>query len=801
MHPKPAKFILCAFLLVILVVSCNQPSQPSSNIGPIESLSSPQVQPVFPVNNGTATPQPTSPLDEVKDISWVISPANVPQLVKLAEIGTPSLGKISSVQWTPDGKYAAVSTKFGVKMLDSTTWQVEWSINVNSEIRGIRFTQDASRLLITTQEGGFAYDAQNGDYLLNVGSLPVISRDNKKAANEISILNIDTKETGPYFTTPAFTDVWEYATGIDFNPDGTKVIMGMNHGSFFIWDANTGELAYQYRSSIEERECYQLGSTANYLVMICYMPYDNFSETETQIRYFTLDMPYAMGVKTVRSGENPGFGAFTLIPERNVIAWQLDDEVRLYDLDNRALESGVLTDLGFNGNFSVSPEPDATWLLNWYGNVLQIWNLHTKEMVMQYGSDPAGKLALNPVIDRQLAVSRWDGSLTVWDFTSGSGMIQLDTDDDYPLSLAYSPDGTSLTVGGEDGVLRFFDLSSNSKPPVTLKISYLNFNALAYEPNGKHLATGRVSADIFPAKITGESALIRTIAQNTYPRSLTYSPDSGLLAVFTSSRNIDLYNDNGQLQTSLFSKYYNETFDLTFSPDGSMLASAGGGLWLTKNYEQVLAFGSEISSLAFSPDQCLLATGLKNGTVQILDTQTIQYLDPLNAHSEDVVGLLFSRDGRVLFTASRSGSVAAWGLAGALDNEPGSPLSVRCGAVIPPTSVPTFTLTPSLTPTTTSIYTSMPLPSWTPVPSTPTLIAFQRSLSLTTPHMRGEDVLAVQTRLLELNYTEVGTPDGDFGQKTDAAVRRFQSVNGLVEDGIVGQITWGILFSKKAVSG
>ncbi|PKO14325.1 MAG: hypothetical protein CVU39_14910 [Chloroflexi bacterium HGW-Chloroflexi-10] len=45
-------------------------------------------------------------------------------------------------------------------------------------------------------------------------------------------------------------------------------------------------------------------------------------------------------------------------------------------------------------------------------------------------------------------------------------------------------------------------------------------------------------------------------------------------------------------------------------------------------------------------------------------------------------------------------------------------------------------------------------------------------------------------------YTEAGYSDGVFGSKADQAVRRFQERNNLVVDGIVGQITWNLLFSK-----
>jgi hypothetical protein len=89
------------------------------------------------------------------------------------------------------------------------------------------------------------------------------------------------------------------------------------------------------------------------------------------------------------------------------------------------------------------------------------------------------------------------------------------------------------------------------------------------------------------------------------------------------------------------------------------------------------------------------------------------------------------------------------------------------------------------------------LPSLTPsITSTP---SFARDLYLTNPPVQGDEVLKLQQRLVELGYSEVGTPDGVFGKMTEAAVRRFQEQNGLEADGYVGPKTWKALFSPEAV--
>ena len=61
---------------------------------------------------------------------------------------------------------------------------------------------------------------------------------------------------------------------------------------------------------------------------------------------------------------------------------------------------------------------------------------------------------------------------------------------------------------------------------------------------------------------------------------------------------------------------------------------------------------------------------------------------------------------------------------------------------------------------------------------------------------KGSAVKNLQEKLIARGYS-VGSAgaDGDFGQGTLAAVKKFQSDHGLVVDGIVGEMTWGALNS------
>jgi peptidoglycan hydrolase-like protein with peptidoglycan-binding domain len=65
----------------------------------------------------------------------------------------------------------------------------------------------------------------------------------------------------------------------------------------------------------------------------------------------------------------------------------------------------------------------------------------------------------------------------------------------------------------------------------------------------------------------------------------------------------------------------------------------------------------------------------------------------------------------------------------------------------------------------------------------------RRILRLTSPLMQGGDVRIVQVKLKDLGFL-TDTADGIFGQNTAAAIRAFQTAQGIDADGVVGEDTY-----------
>ncbi|VFQ62806.1 unnamed protein product [Cuscuta campestris] len=125
-----------------------------------------------------------------------------------------------------------------------------------------------------------------------------------------------------------------------------------------------------------------------------------------------------------------------------------------------------------------------------------------------------------------------------------------------------------------------------------------------------------------------------------------------------------------------------EVWQLSFNPEGSALAAAGGGslsikLWDTAQWQHIIDLSiprpetskssSEKSgtkkfvlSVAWSPDGRLIACGSMDGTISVFDVPRGKFLHFLEGHCMPVRSLAFSpslHDSRLLFSASDDGHV------------------------------------------------------------------------------------------------------------------------------------------------
>jgi WD40 repeat protein len=107
---------------------------------------------------------------------------------------------------------------------------------------------------------------------------------------------------------------------------------------------------------------------------------------------------------------------------------------------------------------------------------------------------------------------------------------------------------------------------------------------------------------------------------------------------------------------------------LALSPDGQRLAvgyrDGTLGLWQVHGAKRLATWGHHdeyVTSLSFSPDGTVLASGgNEDATIKLWDVNSTQELCSLTGHGEAIKTLLFTADGHTLLSGSRDHSIRVW---------------------------------------------------------------------------------------------------------------------------------------------
>jgi WD40 repeat protein len=222
-------------------------------------------------------------------------------------------------------------------------------------------------------------------------------------------------------------------------------------------------------------------------------------------------------------------------------------------------------------------------------------------------------------------------SVAVWDITTGNKSKIFTGHADVVNSIAFTPDGNALVSGSEDGTIKVWNVHTGQKIKTLLKQEKDNIYAV---------------------------------------RSMALSPDGKLLASGLSGGNIELWDlTTGELRGEVKAHEY-FTSSLAFSSDGKTLASACEGedvvkLWdvATIKLAQTISAGDNVYSLAFNPDDKMLAAGL-GGAIKMLDLSRGKEMAAFRSDNADAITqVVFTSQGRYLISGSQDGTIQVWEVA------------------------------------------------------------------------------------------------------------------------------------------
>jgi WD40 repeat protein len=228
---------------------------------------------------------------------------------------------------------------------------------------------------------------------------------------------------------------------------------------------------------------------------------------------------------------------------------------------------------------------------------------------------------------------------------------------------------------------------------------------IAVSQDGRHLATAdcgqsgaggewsayRTSGRVIVWDLTSYQELL-TLRKERGIKSIDFNPNGERLAVVLTRPFINFWDDRWMVWDLVSDRVEYTTYrheegaydynSITFSPDGSRVATAGSNVFENITHVWDVASGNKLLSLTghleesikgrswlrgvldivYSPDGSRLATGGPDGTARIWDATTGEQLLVLTGHVNEVNQVAFSPDGTHLASAGNDGTVRIWDL-------------------------------------------------------------------------------------------------------------------------------------------
>ena len=273
-----------------------------------------------------------------------------------------------------------------------------------------------------------------------------------------------------------------------------------------------------------------------------------------------------------------------------------------------------------------------------------------------------------------LASGSYDNTVKLWDVATKQNIATLVGHTDSVTSVSFSPDGTLIASGSDDSTVKLWDVATGTNI-ATLRGHTYDVNSVSFSPDGTILASGSRD-DTVKLWDVATRTNITTLEGHTYDvNSVSFSPDGKTFASGGGDRTVKLWDVATHTNIATLEGHTGGVSSVAFSPDGTTLASGTGAstvngvfvegtvkLWdvATSRIIAILqGHTSSVTSVSFSPDGTLIASGSDDSTVTLWDVAT-KNITTLQGHTRRVSSVSFSPDGTTLASGSWDGTSILW---------------------------------------------------------------------------------------------------------------------------------------------
>ena len=262
-----------------------------------------------------------------------------------------------------------------------------------------------------------------------------------------------------------------------------------------------------------------------------------------------------------------------------------------------------------------------------------------------------------------LATGHEDGECRLWQVADGKLLFSLYGHSSTVWSVAFSPDGQTLASGSFDCTIRLWDVTIGQVNQVLHGHEDWVW-VVAFSPDGEMLASGSSDRTVklwhtdtgqCIRTLQGHTDLIDTIAFN--PHS-PLTEQGVLFASGSADQTVRFWDIHTGECCQILRGHTHQVSSIAFSPDGQTLASSEGQvikLWNVKQGKCKQTLQKNLTlvwSLTFSPDGKTLAGGDAK-VIRFWDVQTGECYQSLSGYTSQVWSVAFSPDGRTIAGSDR----------------------------------------------------------------------------------------------------------------------------------------------------
>lgn len=564
-----------------------------------------------------------------------------------AKPGEPSLGSVSNLIFTPDGKIliASIYTLFAdqrtIALWDVATGQpISQPLLENKSPYDLLLSPDGRTLAISEWGKISFWDLETNQFVgqfpvpqfegipiglntMPVVSSPVFSPDGKTLAaissvNTITFWDVATLQP---IGQPLMVGEMYVNNGVEhiaFTKDGKSLLTFYPDGTLASWDLTTRQSRQLWHPLHTEDSwlLYGFGAIFNSdasIVAISDSSVINVLNTET-----------GQSISEPLRGNTNRISDMTFSPNGKMLAIASYKGVILWDLSNRQSFGQLLVQHGEAIGFT----PDGNILAaGWPSSegfpAIALWDSKSYQFTTKLEPAMVANAATFSPDGKRLIAGDNNGKVAVWDVATQQLLGHLDFGtNSYISSVTFSPDGRTIAIGGQIDVgVNLWDGISSKVDRQSLKASVYGESSLAFSPDGRTLAVGDTSGSIILWDISSR-------------RSVKWS--STLSSVDS----------------------------VVFSPNGQELASTSRDgkifLWDVKSQRLlgqpfILPSGGIPDAVAFSPDGKMLISGNYDNTINLWDVATRELIGQgLLGNEWPVNQVVFSPDGNTLATVSNN---------------------------------------------------------------------------------------------------------------------------------------------------